>query len=160
VTLRIKAAFSRYKTGVTQAGIVKRAVPTAPLPPFGPCEVIAIFGVGISRFPGRTVDALGGVARMDRRVPGHRGSRQHRTKDCGSADQCEFHDEFLRFVLVHHNRPARGSEIPGGAFFFGLASRAASVKTASIFLAFDYFNRRNRARPALLFNSLASSVPS
>ena len=157
MALRIKAAFSGYKTGVTQAGIVERAVPTAPLPPFGPCEVIAIFGVGISRFSGRTIDALGG---MDRRVPGRRRSRQHRTKDCGSADQCEFHHTFLRFVLVHHNRPARGSEIPGGAFFFGLASRAASVKTASIFLAFDYFNRRNRARPALLFNSLASSVPS
>ena len=123
MALRIKAAFSRDITGVTQAGIVERAVPAAPLPPFGPCDIIAIFGVGISRFPGRTIDALGGEARVDSHMPSRRGSCQHRTKHCGSADQSEFHHAFLRFVLMRYLDPFSGPEIPRGAFFFGLATR-------------------------------------
>lgn len=59
---RIKAAFSRYKARVMPASIVERAVPTASLPPFRPCDVIAVLTVGISRFPGRTKEALDGAA--------------------------------------------------------------------------------------------------
>ena len=116
MALRIKAAFSRDITGVTQAGIVERAVPAAPLPPFGPCDIIAIFGVGISRFPGRTIDALGGEARVDSHMPSRRGSCQHRTKHCGSADQSEFHHAFLRFVLMRYLDPFQALKFPAAHF--------------------------------------------
>jgi hypothetical protein len=59
--------------------------------------------VGISRFPGRTKDALGGVDRTGAYVPGHRGSCQHRKKDCGNANQSEFRHAFLPLVPVTHN---------------------------------------------------------
>ena len=86
LALRIKAAFSRYKARVTPASIVERTVPTASLSPFRPFDVIAILAVGIARFPGRTKNALGGVDWTGFYVPGHRGSSQHRKKDCGNAD--------------------------------------------------------------------------
>jgi hypothetical protein len=95
---RIKAAFSRYKAGVVPASIVERAVPTASLSPFGPCDVIAILAVGISRFPGRTEEALGGAAWAGDDVPGHRGSRQHRENGRGGANQSEFRHSFLPLI--------------------------------------------------------------
>src|SRR6202051_154678 len=82
------------------AGIVERAVPTASLPPFRPFDVIAILAVGISRFPGRTKDALGGVDRTGDYMPGHRGPCQHRKKDCGNANQSEFGHPYLLLVPV------------------------------------------------------------
>src|SRR5580692_8036955 len=94
LTLRIKAAFSRNITRVKVAGIVERAVPTASLPPFRPFDVIAILAVGISRLPGRTKDALGGVPWPGDYVAGHRGLCQHRKKDCGSANQSESRHSF------------------------------------------------------------------
>jgi hypothetical protein len=95
LTLRIKAAFSRNITRVKVAGIVERAVPTASLPPFRPFDVIAILAVGISRFPGRTKHALGGVARTGDYVSSHRrGSCQHSNKNGGNANQSEFRHAF------------------------------------------------------------------
>jgi hypothetical protein len=94
---RIEAAFSRYKARVTPASVVERAVPGASLPPFGPFDVIAILAVGISRFSGRTEDALRGVAGRDD-MPGHRGSRQHGSKYCGGANQPEFRHAFLLLI--------------------------------------------------------------
>jgi hypothetical protein len=99
LALYIKAAFSRYIVGVTPASIVELAVPTASPPPAAPGEIIAILAVGISRFPGRTKDALGVIAGVDDHVLGHRGSCQDRKKDCGSANQSEFRHAFLLFVL-------------------------------------------------------------
>ena len=100
LALRIKAAFSRYEARVTQASIVEPAVPSASLPPFAPGDVIAILAVGISRFPGRTKEALGGVAWTGDYVSGHRGSCQHGKKDGGGADQFEFRHAFLPLVLL------------------------------------------------------------
>ena len=101
--LSSKAAFSRYIARVTPASIVERAVPTASPPPAAPGDVIAILAVGISRLPGRTKDALGGVDRTGAYVPGHRGSCHHRKKDCGNANQSEFRHAFLPLVPVTHN---------------------------------------------------------
>jgi hypothetical protein len=95
LALCIKAAFSRNKMRVKVASIVERAVPTASLPPFRPFDIIAILAVGISRFPGRTKDALGGVPWTGDYVAGHRGFCQHRKKDCGSANQSESRHSFL-----------------------------------------------------------------
>jgi hypothetical protein len=78
--LRIKAAFSRNKARVTQASIIERAVPSAALSPFAPGDVIAILAVGISRFPGCTKDAQGGIDRTGDYVPGRRGFCQHRKR--------------------------------------------------------------------------------
>ena len=103
LALCIKAAFSRNITRVKVASIVERAVPTASLPPFRPFDVIAIFAVGITRFPGRTKKALGRVAWTGAYMPGHCGSRQHRKNDCGSAHQSEFGHAFLPLVPVTHN---------------------------------------------------------
>ena len=80
------------------AGIVERGVPTAALAPFGPHDVIAIFAVGISSFPGRTIDALVDGAGDD--VPGHRGCCQYRKNNGRSADQFEFRHAFLPLVPV------------------------------------------------------------
>ena len=91
----IKAAFTRYISGVMPASIVERGVPAASLPPFRPFDVIAIFAVGISRFPGRAKDALGGVAWTGDYAPGHRGSCEHRKKDYGGANPSEIRHEFL-----------------------------------------------------------------
>jgi hypothetical protein len=98
LALRIKAAFSRYIAGVMPAGIVELAVPTASLPPLAPGDVIAILAVGISRFPGRTKDALGGMAWTGDYVPGHRGSCQHRRKGRRNANQPEFRHAFVPSV--------------------------------------------------------------
>ena len=87
---RITAAFSRNITRVKVASIVERAVPTASLPPFAPGYVIAILAVGISSFPGRTIDALGRVDWTGDYVSGHRGSHQYRKKNWGNANQSEF----------------------------------------------------------------------
>src|SRR5690242_6981620 len=64
LALRTKAAFPGDKAGIKNAGIIQRAVPPAALSPFAPSDVIAIFAVGISWFPGRTKNALAGVARV------------------------------------------------------------------------------------------------
>src|ERR1700722_7870588 len=98
LALCIKAAFSRNITRVKVASIVERAVPTASLSPFRPLDVIAIFAVGISSFPGRTIDALGRVDWTGDDVPSHRGSCQYRKKNCGSANQSEFRHWFLPLV--------------------------------------------------------------
>ena len=103
LALCIKAAFSRYEARIMPASIVERAVPTASLPPFGPGDVIAILAVGISRLPGRTKDALGGVDWTGDYMPGHRGPCQHRKKDCGNTSQSEFGHAFLPLVPVTHN---------------------------------------------------------
>ena len=103
LALCIKAAFSRNITRVKVASVVERAVPTASLPPFRPFDVIAILAVGISRLPGRTKDALGGVPWTRDYVAGHSGSCQHRKKDCGSANQSESRHSFLPSVPVIHN---------------------------------------------------------
>jgi hypothetical protein len=100
LALRIKAAFSRYIARVTPASIVEGAVPTASLPPFRPFHVIAIFAVGISRFPGRTKDAHGGVGWTGDYMPGHRGFCKHRKKDSGNANQSEFRHGFLPLVPI------------------------------------------------------------
>src|ERR1700693_6169667 len=84
------AAFSRHIAWVMPASIVERAVPSAMLPPGTPCHVIAILAVGISCFAGRTKDALGVTVCAGDYMPGHRGSCQHRKKDCGNANQSEF----------------------------------------------------------------------
>jgi hypothetical protein len=92
LALSVKAAFSRYVARIMPASIVERAVPTASLPPFRPFDVIAIFAVGVSRFPGRTKDALGGTAWTGDYLPGQRGTCQHRKKHCGNANQSDvFH---------------------------------------------------------------------
>ena len=95
-----KAAFSRYIARVTPASIVERTVPTASPPPAAPGDVIAILAVGISRFPGRTIDAL---AWAGYHVTSHRGSCQHRKKNCGNANQLEFLHAFLLLLPVMHN---------------------------------------------------------
>jgi hypothetical protein len=107
LALCIKAAFSRYKARVMPASIVERAVPTASLPPFRPFDIIAILAVGISRLPGRTKDALGGVDWTGDYMPGHRGPCQHRKKDCGNANQSEIRHAFLPLV------PASQTPKPG-----------------------------------------------
>ena len=95
LALCIKAAFSRNITRVKVASIVERGVPSAVLPPAAPSYEIAIFAMGISRLPGRTKDALGGVVPwrvvpwIVDYLPGHRWRCQHRKKDCGSANQSE-----------------------------------------------------------------------
>lgn len=82
-------------TRVTPAGIVEPAVPAASESPFGPGRIIAIFAVGISRFPGRTIDALGLAARAGACVPGRCGPCcQGKSHD--SAENSEFHHAFLR----------------------------------------------------------------
>jgi hypothetical protein len=86
LAVRIEAAFPRDKAGVVYAGIIQGAVPGTPLPPFAPGYVIAVSAVRISRIPGRTKNALAGVAQ----VPGHCGSAQHRKEDRSSANQFEF----------------------------------------------------------------------
>ena len=72
----IEAAFSRYEAGVAQTSIVQRAVPAASRPPLRPFDVIAIFAVRISRFPGCAIDALGKVDYG----AGRHGYCQHRKK--------------------------------------------------------------------------------
>ena len=76
-------------TRVTPASIVEPAVPTAPVSPFGPGRVIAILAVGISRFPGRTIDALGVAAWAD--MLGR----------CGPCCQGESHDSAENFEFHH-----------------------------------------------------------
>ena len=98
MALRITAAFLRNITRVEVASVVERAVPTASLSPFGPLDVIAILAVGISRFTGRTIDALGGVCWTGDDVPGHRGSCQSRKKKRGNANPSEFRHWFLPFI--------------------------------------------------------------
>jgi hypothetical protein len=95
LALYIKAAFSRYKAGVIPARIVERAVPGTALSPFAPGDIIAILAVGISRFPGRTKDALRGVAWTVDDMPGHCGPCQNRSKYRGGADQPEVCHAFL-----------------------------------------------------------------
>ena len=104
LALCIKAAFSRNITRVKVASIVERGVPSAVLPPAAPSYEIAIFAMGISRLPGRTKDALGGVVpwrvvpwSVDY-LPGHRWRCQHRKKDCGNANQSEFRHPYLLLV--------------------------------------------------------------
>jgi hypothetical protein len=99
LALCIKAAFSRNITRVKVAGIVERAVPTAVPPPTAPSCVIAILAMEISRLPGRTKDALGGVPWIDY-LPGHRWPCQHRKKDCRNANQSEFRHPHLLLVPV------------------------------------------------------------
>ena len=99
LALCTKAAFSRHIARVTRACIVERAVPTASPPPSAPGDVIAILAVGISGLPGRTKEALGGVAWTGDYMPRHRRPCQHRKKDYGNANQSEFHHAFLLFVL-------------------------------------------------------------
>jgi hypothetical protein len=98
LALCIKAAFSRNITRVKVASIVERAVPTASLSPFAPSYVIAILAVGISSFPGRAKDALGGVPWTGDYVPGHRGPCHYRKKNCGCANQFEFRHASLLSV--------------------------------------------------------------
>src|ERR1700722_1559561 len=86
LALCIKAAFSRNITWIKIASIVERAVPTASLPPFRPFEVIAILAVGISRLPGRTKDALGGMYWTGDYVTPNRRPRQRRKEDHGCAN--------------------------------------------------------------------------
>ena len=96
LALRIKTAFSRYEPGVTQASIIERTVPSASLSPFRPCDVVAILAVRISRFPGRTKDALSGAAWTGDYVAAYRrGSCQHRNKNGSNANQSEFRHAFL-----------------------------------------------------------------
>ena len=91
LALRIKTAFSRYEPGVTQASIIERTVPSASLSPFRPCDVVAILAVRISRFPGRTKDALSGAAWTGDYVAGYRrGSCQHRNKNGSNANSLNF----------------------------------------------------------------------
>jgi hypothetical protein len=103
MALCIKAAFSGNESRVSQAGVVERAVPTASLPPFRPCDVIAVLAVGISRLLGRTKDASGGIPSSGYYTLGHSGSCQHRKKDCGSANQSEIRHSFLPLVPLIHN---------------------------------------------------------
>ena len=98
LALCIKAAFSRFITRVKVASIVERAVPTASLSPFRPRDVIAILAMGISRFPGRTKDALGGIPWTGDYVPRHRRPRQRRREDYGCANQAEFRHASLLLV--------------------------------------------------------------
>jgi hypothetical protein len=72
------------------ASIVQATVPTTSPPPFSPGWVIAIFTIGISRFPRRTIDALGGVYAL-----GHCGHRCQ-GQSCGNAKKYEFHDASLQ----------------------------------------------------------------
>ena len=99
LALCIKAAFSRNITRVKIASIVERAVPSAVLSPAAPSYEIAILAVGISRLPGRTKDALGGVPWSGDYGPGHRWPCQHRKKDCGNANHSEFRHPYLLLVL-------------------------------------------------------------
>lgn len=88
------AAANWHMTRVTPASIVEPAVPTAPESPFGPGPIIAILAVGVSRFPGRTIDALGVAARAGACVPGRcRPCCQGKSHD--SAENFEFHHAFL-----------------------------------------------------------------
>jgi hypothetical protein len=98
---RVTSAFSRNITRVKVASIVERAVPTASLSPFAPSYVIAILAVGISNFPGRTINALGGMHWTGGYVPpGHRGSCRYRKKSCGNAYKSESLHSFLPSVPV------------------------------------------------------------
>ena len=98
---RVTSAFSRNITRVKVASIVERAVPTASLSPFAPSYVIAKLAVGISSFPGRTINALGGVHWTGGYVPpGHRGSCRYRKKSCGNAYKSESRHSFLPSVPV------------------------------------------------------------
>jgi hypothetical protein len=99
LALRIKAAFSRYKGWVLQASIVQGAVPAASLSPFAPLNVIAIFAVGISSLPGRTKQALGGIAWAGQ-MPSHCGACRHGKKDRGRSNQCKFRHSFLPRLRV------------------------------------------------------------
>jgi hypothetical protein len=72
------------------ASIVQATVPTTSPPPFSPGWVIAILTIGISRFPRRTIDALGGVYAL-----GHCGHRCQ-GQSYGNAKKCEFHDASLQ----------------------------------------------------------------
>jgi hypothetical protein len=95
LTLPIEATLAGNKAGIVDAGIVKRTVPAASLAPFAPGDVVAILAVGISRFPGRTKHALGGVAWTGDYVSSHRrGSCQHSNKNGGNANQSEFRHAF------------------------------------------------------------------
>jgi hypothetical protein len=60
--------------------------------------------VGISRFPGRTEDALGVAAWAGDYMPGHRGPCQHRKKNCGSANQSEFCHAVLPLGCKHNTQ--------------------------------------------------------
>src|ERR1700722_1945747 len=105
LALCIKAAVSRNKTRVKVASIVERAVPSAVLPPAAPSYEIAILAVGISRLPGRTEDALGGVPFggvpwSGAYVLGHRWPCQHRKKDCSNANHSELRHLYLLLVPV------------------------------------------------------------
>jgi hypothetical protein len=95
LALCIEAALSRYEGRVMKAGIVECGIPTASLPPFGPFDVIAIFAVGISRFPGCTEDALNGTVWTGDHRPSQRWNCQHRKKNYGNPDQSEFCHAFL-----------------------------------------------------------------
>jgi hypothetical protein len=108
LALCIKAAFSRNITRVKVASIVERGVPSALPPPAAPSCVIAILAVGISRFPGRTKDALGGVPCSGDSVPGHRWSCEYRNKDCGDANQSEFRHPYVLLVSLTQ-MPSRGA---------------------------------------------------
>src|ERR1700739_131041 len=100
LALCIKATFSRNITRVKVASIVERAVPTAVPPPAAPKCVIAILAVEISRLPGRTKEALGGVPWSGDYMPGHRWPCQHRKKDCGGTDRSEIRHPYLLLVPV------------------------------------------------------------
>jgi hypothetical protein len=90
MALCIEAALSGHESRVMKAGIVERGIPTASLPPFGPFDVIAVFAVGISRFPGCTKNALNATVWTGGHRPSQRWSCQHRKKDCGNPDQSDF----------------------------------------------------------------------
>jgi hypothetical protein len=92
-----------YITRVTPAGIVEPAVPTASPPPAAPGDVVAILAVGISRFPGRTIDALGVVARAGDDLSGHCGPCCQ-GKGHGSTENFEFHHAILHSVTVTRNK--------------------------------------------------------
>jgi hypothetical protein len=88
-----------YIARITPASIVELAVPTASPPPAAPGDVIAILTVWISRFSGRTIDALGVVAWAGDYLLGHCGPCcQGKSRD--SAENFEFHQAFLHSVAV------------------------------------------------------------
>jgi hypothetical protein len=95
-------------TGVTPASIVEPAVPTTSESPFGPRPIIAILAVGVSRFPGRTIDALGVAAWAGACVPGHCGPCCQ-GKSHHSAENFEFHRAFLHSQNEKQDIPRSGS---------------------------------------------------
>jgi hypothetical protein len=91
---------------IKKTSIVEGTVPTTSPTPVTPALVIAILTIGISRFPGRTIDALGRVCAL-----GHCGYRCQ-CQSYGNAKKCEFHDASLQscFTIAF---PQAVESIPG-----------------------------------------------